>query len=58
LEDLNAIWRKREKKLMSQCNRKLEKLRRQLSNAPEYDKFVAEEEIKRLKGDLNKAHKD
>jgi hypothetical protein len=62
LEDLNAIWRRREKNLMSQvrskCNRELEKLRRQLANAPGYDQFVAEKEINRLKGDLKKANED
>lgn len=62
LEDLNAIWRKREKNLMNQvrskCNRELETLRRQLANAPKYDHYVADKEINRLKSDLKKVNED
>ena len=62
LEDLNAIWRKREKNLMNQvrskCNRELETLRRQLANAPAYEHFVADKEINRLKNDLKRANED
>ena len=62
LEDLNAIWRRREKNLISQvrskCNRELEKLRRQVSHAPCYDQVVSGEKIERLKGDLKRANSD
>ena len=62
LEELNAIWRRREKNLMSQvrskCNRELEKLRRQVSHAPCYDQVVSGEKIERLKEDLKRANSD
>ena len=62
LEDLNAIWRRREKNLISQvrskCNRELEKLRRQLSHAPCYDQVVSSDKIDRLKSDLKRANSD
>lgn len=62
LEDLNAIWRRREKNLLSQvrskCNRELEKLRRQISNAPSYEQVVSNDKIDRLKTDLRRANSD
>jgi ElaB/YqjD/DUF883 family membrane-anchored ribosome-binding protein len=62
LEDLNAIWRRREKNLMSQvrskCNREVEKLRRQVAYAPSYEQVVSNEKINRLKSDLKRANSD
>jgi hypothetical protein len=62
LEDLNHIWRKREKNLMNQvrskCNREVEALRRQLANTPKYEQFVTDKEINRLKNDLKRANED
>lgn len=62
LEDLNAIWRRREKNLLSQvrskCNRELEALRRQVTNAPCYEQVVSDDKINRLKSDLRRANSD
>jgi len=62
LEDINKIWRLREKSLVNQvkskCNRELETLRRKLSMRPDYNQVQSQREISRLKGDLKKAQSD
>ena len=42
----------------SKCNRELENLRRKLANAPNYEQFVSDKEINRLKNDLKRANED
>lgn len=59
LQDLNRVWRQREKKqiqtIQNQSHKEIQYLRRQLSFRQPYDKVVAESEIKRLKKELKDA---
>lgn len=59
LQDLNRIWRVREKKQISrikaEANREVQYLRRELAFKKPYDQVVQEAEIKRLKSELKDA---
>jgi hypothetical protein len=59
LQDLNRVWRSREKKqlqkLQNTSSKEISFLRRQLSFRQPYDKVVAEADIKRLKQELKEA---
>jgi hypothetical protein len=62
LSQINAIWRQREKnqvsRFRSKCLTEVRDLRRQLAMQKSYDHTVGENEIKRLRGDLRKAHEN
>ena len=62
LEDMNRVWRERERivitQVKAQCAREVKDLRRKLVNTPSYDQVAHTSQIKRLKGDLKKAHED
>lgn len=62
LEDLNSVWRRREKNLMSQvrskCNKEIEVVRRQIGSTPKFEHAIAKNKIDRLRGDLKKAQED
>ena len=53
LQDLNRIWRSREKKSLAraqtQANREIQFLRRQISFRKPYDEVIHEQEVKKLK---------
>lgn len=59
LQDLNRIWRAREKKQISrikaEANREVQYLRRELAFKKPYDQVVHENDIKRLKAELKDA---
>ena len=59
LQDLNRIWRAREKKqisrIKSEANREVQYLRRELAFKKPYDQVVHENDIKRLKSELKDA---
>ncbi|OMJ85352.1 hypothetical protein SteCoe_13325 [Stentor coeruleus] len=62
LEDLNSVWRRREKNLMSQvrskCNKEIEAVRKQIGSTPKFEQNVAKNEINKLKSGLKKAQED
>lgn len=59
LQDLNRIWRAREKKQISriktEANREVQYLRRELAFKKPYDQVLHENDIKRLKNELKDA---
>lgn len=60
LQDLNRIWRQREKKqintIQNKANKEVAFLRRQLSFRQPYEKVQAEADIKRLKKEVKEAN--
>ena len=62
MDALNAAWRQREKRVLTQvkekCAQEMQKLRRKVVNAPEYDQVQSSSQVNHLKSDLEKARAD